>query len=105
MNGALDALTSVLYVVCMTEIEALDFGPRADVEKLREHWRGRAEAAWSIRRHADALEPTVRQLWELIPARTPIEKSSREDLKRALAKVKALRTKIRKAKEKELRAK
>lgn len=103
LDQALDALTSALYVICSTEVEAIEIQRQANAtgtDKIREHWRGRAEAAWSIRRHADGLEPAVRLLWRLVPARTPVAKTARDELKKKLKDVKAMREAMRKEKSK-----
>lgn len=90
LEQALDALTNVLHVTCSTELEAAELRERASTEKLKDYWRGRQEGAWSVRRHADQLEPIIRVLWKLVPATSPSAKSSREDLKKLLKKAKAL---------------
>jgi hypothetical protein len=86
----LNALTSVLFVVCATECEAAELRNRAGTEKLKEYWRGRHEGAWSIRRHAEKLEPAILMLQKLVPATTPLELSSRDELKQKLKQAKAL---------------
>lgn len=95
LDQALEALTSVLFVVCSTEVEAADLYARTLKEnrgdRLIEHWKARREAAHSIRRHADKLEAAVRLLWKLVPAETVADKSGREELKAMLRKAKALK--------------
>jgi SpoVK/Ycf46/Vps4 family AAA+-type ATPase len=87
---ALAALSSALYVICGTETEAAELQKRASTEKLKEHWRGRRDAARSIRRHCDSLEPAIRALYKLVPAETPREIGGREDLEKKLKQAKAL---------------
>src|ERR1700752_3273726 len=81
---ALDAMTGILYVICSTETEAADLHKRCVAEKrgprLIEYWRSRRETAWSIRRHADRLEPAIRLLWKLVPAKSHADQSSRKEL-------------------------
>lgn len=86
----LSALTSVLFVVCATETEAAALQERASTDKLKDYWRGRREGAWSIRRHAEKLEPAILVLQKLVPATTPLELSSRDELKQMVKKAKAL---------------
>lgn len=86
----LDALSSVLYVVCSTEVEAAELHQRAGTEKLKEYWRGRREGAWSIRRHAELLEPAITALQKLVPATTPREISGRKELREKVRQAKAL---------------
>lgn len=95
LSQALDALTSALYVICSTETEAAELHRRTIEEKrgprLIEYWRARREAAWSIRRHAaHNLEPAIRLLWKLVPAKSPADKSGRKDLLKKLRQAKSL---------------
>lgn len=90
LEQTLDALTSALYVICSVEHEAASLRERATTERLKEHWRGRQEAAWTIRRHAEKLEPAIQVLHRLIPAITPAEQSSRADLKKQIKRAKSL---------------
>jgi hypothetical protein len=87
---ALSALENALFVICATETEAAELHQRAGTEKLKEHWRGRREAAWSIRRHAEQLEPAIAVLQKLVPATTPRDISGREELKKKVKQAKAL---------------
>ena len=87
---ALDALSSALFVICATETEAAELHQRAGTEKLKEHWRGRREAAWSIRRHAEQLEPAIAVLQKLVPATTPLAINGREELRKKVKQAKAL---------------
>ena len=91
LEQTLEALQSALYVTCATQTEAHSLREQAGTDKLKDYWRGREEAAWSIRRHADKTEAAIRLLWRLIPAKTPAEKSSSEELKKKLKQAKAIK--------------
>lgn len=90
------SLVNFLVVTCTTESEAIKLAEVASTDRLREHWRGRAEAAYSIRRHADDAEKALQKIWKLLPARTPLERSSRVEVRRVLQRVKRAREAFRK---------
>lgn len=85
---ARDTIYGTLWVICQTVLESADLKERADVEKLKEHWRGRWEGSRSILRHADSLKPTLDVLYKLVPARTVAEQNAVTDLEALLKRVK-----------------
>lgn len=65
----MQALHSFMYVTCSVESEAFKlWSERAQTDRLVEHWKGRQEAAWSIRRHCfDKAEEAMKLLQKLVP--------------------------------------
>lgn len=84
------ALHSFMYVTASTEVEAFTlWSERAQTDRLKEHWKGRQEAAWSIRRHCgDQADQAMKLLEKLVP-QGAWGKSGRDELRKRLQQARA----------------